>query len=504
MTQGPHTEIRIGAPHSPVLSAFMADRSRVAGIMGPLGSGKTFGCIQKLLALASEQLPNAEGVRPTRWAIIRNTYPDLAGTTMKDFLEVFIEGTMGRMVRGGIDPPTFHCHMPMDDGTTIKAEFVFMALDSPKDVRKLRGTQFTGGWCNEFKELPKAVLDMLDGRIGRYPSMIAGGVVCTWKGIFGDTNAPDDDHWYHKLAEEETPKGWGFYRQPGGVVDTGQSDAQGRVVWTLNPHAENVANLPDQGGYYLNQLAGKDDDWIRINLANQYGFFADGDPVHPNYIDSLHCYLEPPPVMDSPIYLGVDFGRTPAAAIIQRDKRTDRKICIDEFTSQDMSAAIFAPELKRYLTREYPGLPVMGMKGWGDPSGDGGGQANEDTPFLVMRAEGFSLYPAQTNAIGARRASLTRPMIENCIDGKPRFMLSPKARMIRKGLRGGFCYRRIQVTGEKFTKEPDKNMYSHPCEGLEYGMMGLGEYHLAISSGASKGQPRRRRKRTNTRMATTS
>ena len=49
-----------------------------------------------------------------------------------------------------------------------------------------------------------------------------------------------------------------------------------------------------------------------------------------------------------------------------------------------------------------------------------------------------------------------------------------------------------------------KNLYSHPCEGLEYGMMGLGEYHLAISSGAGKGRPRRRRQRTNRRMATTS
>ncbi len=501
MTEGPHTEIRLGAPHSPVLSAFMADRSRVSGIMGPLGSGKTFGCIQKLLALANEQKPNGEGIRPTRWALIRNTYPDLAGTTMKDFLEIFLEGTMGRMVRGGIDPPTFYCHMPLDDDTTIKAEFVFMALDSPKDVRKLRGTQFTGGWCNEFKELPKAVLDMLDGRIGRYPSGIAGGVHCTWKGIFGDTNAPDDDHWYHTVAEEDTPKGWAFFRQPGGVVDTGEHDLKGGVIWALNPHAENIPNLPDQSGYYKNQLSGKDDDWVRVNLANQYGFYVEGKPVHPNYIDSLHCLQAEPEIQDAPIYLGVDFGRTPAAAIVQHDKRTDRKTCIDEFTSQDMSAAVFAPELKRYITSTYPGLPV---KGWGDPSGDAKGQATEETPFTVMRASGFSMYPAQTNAILARRASLTRPMIEVCIDGQPRFMISPKARMIRKGLRGGFAYRRMNVTGEKYTEEPDKNLYSHPVEGLEYVMMGLGEYHLAITSTQSKvGGRGRRRKRTNRRMART-
>ena len=79
----------------PVLNAFISDRSRQSYIMGPLGSGKTYGTIQKLLVLIKEQAPNADGIRPTRWAITRNTYIDLAGTTMKDFKEIFIDGEMG-------------------------------------------------------------------------------------------------------------------------------------------------------------------------------------------------------------------------------------------------------------------------------------------------------------------------------------------------------------------------------------------------------------------------
>ena len=85
-------QISLGAEEGSVLSSFMADRkSRVSMIMGPLGSGKTYGCIQRLLAQCMEQEPNAQGERLTRWCIIRNTYPDLTSTTMKDFLEVFIE-----------------------------------------------------------------------------------------------------------------------------------------------------------------------------------------------------------------------------------------------------------------------------------------------------------------------------------------------------------------------------------------------------------------------------
>jgi hypothetical protein len=47
--------------------------------------------------------------------------------------------------------------------------------------------------------------------------------------------------------------------------------------------------------------------------------------------------------------------------------------------------------------------------------------------------------------------------------------------MVRKGLQGGFCYRRIQVSGEKYTDDPDKNEYSHPVEACEYGLQGEGE-----------------------------
>ncbi len=36
--------------------------------------------------------------------------------------------------------------------------------------------------------------------------------------MLGDTNAPDEDHWYYRLAEETRPEGWEFFRQPGGLL----------------------------------------------------------------------------------------------------------------------------------------------------------------------------------------------------------------------------------------------------------------------------------------------
>jgi hypothetical protein len=57
--------------------------------------------------------------------------------------------------------------------------------------------------------------------------------------------------------------------------------------------------------------------------------------------------------------------------------------------------------------------------------------------------------------------------------------------MVRKGLAGKFCYRRLQVAGDaKFQDKPDKNEWSHPVEAAEYGLMGEGEGVEAIISAA--------------------
>ena len=68
------------------------------------------------------------------------------------------------------------------------------------------------------------------------------------------------------------------------------------------------------------------------------------------------------------------------------------------------------------------------------------------------------------------------------MDGRPRLMVSAKAKMIRKGLMGGFCYKKLMVQGVRYGETPDKNDYSHPVEALEYGLMGSGEYHMALAS----------------------
>lgn len=459
----------ITKPQGKVLGEYASSWERVEAIMGPLGSGKTVQSCQKLFEAMCNQAPNKRKIRPSRWYAVRNTYSDLLTTTTKDWLELYEE--LGHYSEGNKKPPTHKLDFDLEDGTTVQAELVFIALDRPDSVKKLRGAQVTGFWLNEMKELPKAIVDMADLRHGRYPSKAAGGIEPTWHGMIGDTNAPDDDHWYYNLAEEVKPKNWRFHRQPGGLIKSGDS-------YIINPEAENIQNLPD--GYYERGMEGKAKDWINVNLCNEYGVVMTGKPVYPEYVDSVHCMTEEyKPNPNLPIILGQDYGRTPACTFTQFDPAMGRYIGFDEFIAENMSAALFAPELKRYIDHNYPNFTFQ--PGGGDPSGQAKGQATEQTPFKIMWKHGINVQPVHTNDPLVRRASITNNLTRLCMDGRPAFMISPKCKMWRKGLAGGFCYKRVQVAGdERYKDEPDKNKYSHVCEAGEYGLMAAGEGRKAL------------------------
>ena len=467
-------------PQGEVLRQFYLDRSRVSIIRGPLGSGKTIQTIQKILKIMCEQEPNAQGVRQTRWIAIRNTYSDLFNTTIKDWKGVC--GHLGKFNEGGNKPPSQQLKFQIEDGTIVEAEMIFLALDRADSEKKLRGTQITGFWLNETKELNKKIVDMADSRHGRYPEYP------TWRGMIGDTNSPDDDHWLYKIAEEEKPELWKFFVQPGGVIRDGV-DSIGRIKWKPNPKAENIKNLPK--GYYETMLAAKKDSWISVNLANEYGSDFDGKPIYPDYNDKLHC-MSFEFIPEVPIYRGWDFG-VPACALTQYTPK-GRLIVRREFTSkQTMGIDRFAEHVLNEcaIYHEYEFIDV------GDPSGDNKSLQREgETCFTILRDKGIAIEEAPTQNPLIRQESV-RYFLNQLIEGRPAFILHPDCKVMRKGFNGGYCLRRIQVTGdEKYTDKPDKhNPYSHIQDALQYiatyirqatGIEEEEEFEVTLESGRSQ------------------
>jgi hypothetical protein len=478
----PEVYYQIGSDY-PVLGAWMRSRAPVSIIIGPRGSGKTFGAAQRCLMHIREQAPNERGIRPTRGLVTRDSYSELENTTIPDFMAVM--GDVMELRKGTSGTPTARWKpgRTLEDGTTPDAEVIFQSSGVQDAPERAKGYQLTYAWFNEFSGSDPTFFQRVREALGRYPSPAAGGVRCTWRGAFCDTNSFDDTHWLFPLVTDP-PEGWEIFRQPGGVIDSGRVDARGRKIWRDNPNAENLKWLPE--GYYSELCSGASDDAIKVLLANEFGFFIDGMPVHPWYVDSVHCAPEPfEPEPRLPIIIGADFGRTPAAALLQFHPAMGRWAVFDELTSQNMSASVFAPELKRKLDRDYPN---MSASGFGDPAGDKSGQTVEVTPIQMMRAAGLDMRPAPTNVETIRRASLSNPGRRLCMDGKPAFILSPRCKMLRKGMMGGFCYKRMRLRGtEQYAQEPDKtSIYSHIVEAAEYACSGGGEARAALRPAESQ------------------
>lgn len=446
----------------PVLQKYLDSSAFVQVIRGPLGSGKTTCSAAKLFKLICDQRPTKEGIRKSRYAAVRNTYPDLKNTTIRDWRSV-VPDNCGRFTMGV--PPEHKLDFDLPDGTRVLSEVIFLALDRPDDVRKLRGMQLTGAWINEMKELPKAILDMITGRVDRYP---APGF-SNWVGILGDTNAWDDDHWLEELdrlrIKGELP-GYEFFVQPPAVMKI-----DGR--WAVNPLAENLKVLkPD---YYQRQIAGKRDAWIKVNLENRIGISFDGKPVHPDYDDTVHVapdILRPVPGV---VYVGMDFGLSPAAAFFQHQPN-GQWWGLEEVVCTDMGAVRFADAVKRKVAEMKQITPGLTFIYRGDPAGDERVGTDEATVFQTLRLNGVPALPCSTNDPALRRDALDRPLTRIAL-GKPGLLISPSMKMFRRGMAGGYCYKRIEVPGtEKFRDVPDKNEFSHIVEAGEYALLDAGEH----------------------------
>lgn len=453
---------------SPTLSAFHHSPAFYRGVMGPVGSGKSTGMCFELFRRATEQAQSPQdGKRKSRFAVVRNTYRELADTTLKTWLDWF--GPLGSY------SPT-DCAFVAKFGD-VELEVMFRALDRPNDVKKLLSLELTGGWVNEAKEVPKSIIDTLGDRVGRYPSMRDGG--CTWSGVFMDTNPCDDDHWWYKLAEEEAHSltNWQFFQQPGGLMER-----DGRFV--ANPNAENLENLPPD--YYLTRMDGKKADYIRVYYCSQYGFTKEGKAVIGEYVDDLHCAKESlQPVKGLPIRVGIDWGLTPAATFGQR-LANGRWLILHEVTTEHMGAQRFGQLVAQHINEQFSGYDFEAPTG--DPAGMASAQTDEQTVFAVfneaLRLAGVPLAaePAPSNDPVLRHGAMSAAC-SRLIDGKPGFLISPTCKTLRKGLAGGYCYKRLQVSGdERYQDKPDKNRFSHVVESCEYMLIGAGEGAALISA----------------------
>ena len=473
-------------PPGNVAKTLMKDPSFVRGLRGPVGSGKSVTCCMEIMRKATQQKPNEKGVRRTRWAVVRNTNPQLKTTTIKTWRDWF-DDDLGRFIWS--PPYTHHLNFALADKTIVECEVIFLALDKTEDVKKLLSLELTGVWVNEAREISKSIVDACTMRVGRFPSMRDGGP--SWFGVIMDTNAPDETHWWGIMSGEVPtpeylttdeklllvkPDDWNFFSQAGAMKEK-LDDSGSLIGYEDNSQSENRNNL--QPDYYNKIILGKSPAWVKVYVLNQYQALMDGKPVYPTFRKDTHVSKEAiEPSDQNDVIVGIDFGRSPSAVFCQ-NLSLGRWIIFGEYVTQDMGAQRFAEGLKREIARNK--WDKLTFRFIGDPAGNQMAQTNETTPFMILRAAGIKAYPANTNDTSIRIEAV-EAVINRLVDGKPGMVISPICTNLISGFEGGYNYKRMVYMGsEKYDEKPNKNRFSHVHDALQYAMLGGGEGRRVLS-----------------------
>lgn len=435
---------------SPTASAFHDSDEFIRAVLGPVGAGKTVICILEILYQAIRQEAGRDNVRRTRTIVIRQSYPQLISTVIKTFEDWL--GPVGKMTFG--TPIVWRAKFPLDDGTSVEMEVMFMALERADDASKLRSLEVTNAMISEYAEIPEEILKMLRTRVGRYPAK-KNGVEATRPCIWMESNPPNTrSHWY-RLFEVTRPKGHVLFRQPAPLFYDPDTEE-----YTPNPLAENIENLPGGYEYYYNQIHGATRDFINVYVLGEYGATYSGQPIFQEYSDTEHCAPDVlRPIQKNALVCGIDFGLN-AAVVITEQTSIGALHVLDEVCGEDIMLDAFLDDhLRPLLWQEYNGWPLLFI---GDPS-DNTGKAG----YTLLRDRKWACQPAYTNdpiqRWDAVKWFLTR---------RGGFSLSPRCELLREGFLGSYHFKKTaKQMDAPHTGRADKGPTSHPHDALGYAAM---------------------------------
>lgn len=452
---------------SPTGKRFDKSTGFVDLVIGPYGSGKSTMCVQRIVSSACRMPAWSNGRRKSRWAIVRNTAGELESTTLKTWLNWFEDlGDVHRRKK----PLLVYEHQFNDGHGIIELELIFIALDRPDDVRKIKSLELTGVYLNELSELPQNVLSHFKGRVnGRYPNRtLCPGAY--WSGIIADTNPPDEDHWIYRDFESSATPNYTVYHQPSGLLEENGDlikDKDGNYV--QNPLADNAEHLSSD--YYPKLAEKQSEGFIKVYCCGRYGLVESGKRVYPEFNYDFHSVPKLDAIQGDALYLGWDFGLTPACVVVQVTGRGQMRV-LKEYVAEDIGIRTFATNIViPRLALDFPYCKVGGSEG--DPAGAKGDEIMEELSCIgELNSLGIPTIAASTNSPDVRINSV-RYFLNLMVDGKPAFMISREdCPILVKGFMSGYHYKRVSISGdERYHDKPNKNKYSHPHDALQYALM---------------------------------
>lgn len=425
-------------------------------LAGPIGSGKTTAVLMELFRRACEQAPAPDGLRYTRFAILRQTLSQLKQTVLKDIL-----AWVGTVASYKVSDSTVFI-----EAGDVRSEWILLPLEDLTDQRRLLSMQLTGAWISEGIEVDLDLVPAIAGRCGRYPSANMGGA--SWMGMIIDTNMPTDGTPWHKFMLEP-PREWQIWVQPSGLAD----DAENLEWLTQTPETLRLAvDDPErraQGRKYYQRLVasyGENSAWVTRYVKAEFGDDPSGTAVFgSSFKRSFHVADSLEPCYGHALIVGQDFGRDPCSIICQLD-HTGRLLILQEVIAEDIGLELHVERALRpaLLDPRYMGRPVAMV---GDPAGKSKSSIYEETSFDVLKRMGFPGFPAPTNDLDPRLRAVEAFLLAQRNGGAAMLIDGSRCPVLVRAMGGGYRYGKTRHGQRKPT--PDKmNEYSHIADALQY------------------------------------
>lgn len=483
----------ISFEHAPTLRAAYADEAALVKIVwGPVESGKTVWLCAEIYRLMCSIPRCRDGIRRSRFLLIRSTEAELQRGIMRTWKDWFPEDVYGP-ITGSM--PAIQKLKFLD----VEAEVEFFAFedDSEAVLKKLRSTEYTAIGINEGQFTPLRLLLAARQRAGRYPKRVDCPEFDRQKRLFMDMNSPrSNDHFVlymrgdiplpadmpaNDRRQYRKPDDWRIWKQPGSVRAV--YDPAGEIEkFEINPEAENLPYQDEDA--ILSMCQAGDIDDIRRDYLNEVVQVRSGRPRYPKFRRAWHVAKQPlRPVEGVAPVIGYDPGLSGAAVFFQRVNGQWRGLAemIARGDPSLSSAELQGRRMLDILQARFPWYRETGVTCWGDPYGDWGGTDKNVTFYTIVGELGLEFQspakkdnPTLRHQIGQKilaDGSFGEPKLLLCPAGCPRLIDAMELVVMRQVKREG-----AMVTQEELVK----NNYADPVEAAEYAWWGGGEDHAIV------------------------
>src|ERR1044072_6928333 len=402
--------IEINFVPPPTGVSFMLSNSFYRMILGPLGSGKTTTVLFELLRRACEQSPGLDGVRHTRFALLRQTLQQLKNTVLKDIIQWF-----GPLMEWRVSESTVWFKFG-----DVVSEWILLPLETPEDQKRILSMNITGAFVS--------------------------GAIAT------------------------PPPGLQVFIQPSGLAPNAENlnwllQTPARLALPID-HPDRLA----KGREYYDRLSTSTNPaWVKRYVMAEFGPDPSGAAVyHGMFFMDFHTRDDLLVIPGAPLLIGLDLGRDPWAVLGQID-HMGRLLVHEEIEADNIGLKLQLPRVRQVVSTnpKYVTSPVVIIF---DPAGMAKGNFDAYNSMEVIKAAGFMCMPAPSNRLAPRLNAVERFLTESRGGTAATLINKSKCTVVVTGLNGSYPFKFNQIRAAQ--PAPEKNRWSHVCDAHPYLCMG--------------------------------